>query len=77
MRKTLMRHLKERVPTLTIANVYDKWFATHSIRTPLITDGSMAIYAEDTDIDSSYLCKLEARKRKVLRRIMMLETVQG
>lgn len=46
----------------------------HSVRTPLITNGSIAIYAEETEFDSSYLCKLEARNRKVLQRAMMLET---
>ena len=52
-------------------------FASHGVRTPLITDESMAIYTENTDIDTTYryLCKFEARKRKVLRRARMLETV--
>ena len=35
----------------------------------------MAIYAENTDIDTTHLCKFEARKGKVLQMAMMLETV--
>lgn len=48
-----------------------KWFANHGVRTPLIIDDSIAIYAEDTDIDASYLCKLEAKKEKRLTNILV------
>ena len=78
-RKTFMHHLEKKDPLSCAYFINCKciWerFASHGVRTPLITDESMAIYAENTDIDTTNLCKFEARKRKVLWRAMMLETV--